>query len=214
MYKVLLKTVILLGSFLYLGLGLLQAEETVEAKPEAEETVEAKPDTTIEKFGNFQVRIGQGFFVRDLRGGDKKNKKDFAPSGGALIHVFHSNPKLSFFGLSAGFGLDGSDVINDLQVGLGASLLLHTTEREVFALTFGRLVGQVERMENDPSTGMVYKDGWFGAVTYTIKFSELFNMTQGTKSTGVAANTEGENDPKLAIDSEGEANAEIETGTK
>lgn len=200
MYKVLLKAVILLGSFFYLGLGLLQAEGTVEQKP----------DTTIGKFGNFQIRVGQGFFIRDLR--DEDDKKNFLPSGGALIHAFH--PKLSFLGLSAGFGLNGSDVINDLQVGLGASLLLHTTEEEVFALTFGRLVGQVERMEGDSSMNTVYKDCWFGAVTYTIKFSKLLNMTQGIKSTEVAAGAEGESNTKVATDSKGETDAKVETDTE
>lgn len=205
MYKVLLKTVILLGSFFYLGLGLLQAEETNEKKP----------DTTIGKFGNFQVSVGQGFFVRDLRdkdGNGNGNGNNFVPSAGALVHVFH--PNVSFLGLSAGFGLNGSDVINNLQVGLGASLLLHTTEEEVFALTFGRLLGQVEHMEDDASTNMVYKDSWFGAVTYTIKFSKLINIAQGRNSAEVAANAESETGTTPATDSEGETNAEVETDTE
>ena len=204
MYKVLLKTVILLGSFFYLGLGLLQAEETSEKKSD-----------TTGKFGNFQVSVGQGFFVRDLRDKDENgngNGNNFVPSAGALVHVFH--PKARFLGLSAGFGLNGSDVINDLQVGLGASLLLHTTEEEVFALTFGRLLGQVEHMEGDSSTNMVYKEGWFGAVTYTIKFSNLINIAQGNNSAEVAANAESETGTTPATDSEGETNAEVETDTE
>lgn len=205
MYKVLLKTVILLGSFFYLGLGLLQAEETREKKS----------DTTIGKFGNFHVSVGQGFFVRDLRDKDENgngNGNNFVPSAGALVHVFH--PKARFLGLSAGLGLNGSDVINNLQVGLGASLLLHTTEEEVFALTFGRLLGQVEHMADDSSTNMVYKDSWFGAVTYTIKFSKLINIAQGSNSAEVAANTESEIGTTSATDSEGETNAEVETDTE
>ena len=146
-------------------MGLLQAEETLEEKP----------GTTIGKFGNFHVSVGQGFFVRDLRdkdGNENGNGNNRVPSAGALVHVFH--PKVSFLGLSAGIRAEMvRDVINNLQVGLGASLLLHTTEENVFALTFGRLLGQVERMDDDSSTNMVYKEGWFGAVTYTIKFSNL-----------------------------------------
>ena len=197
MYKILLKTVILCGSFFYLGLGLLQAEGTVEEIT----------DTTLEKLGKFQVRVGQGFFVRDLR--DKDNQGNFTPGGGALVHVFH--PKVSFLGLSAGFGLNGSDVIDNLQVGLGGSLLLHTTEKEMFALTFGRLLGKVERIGDNASSNMVYKDSWFGAVTYTVKFSKLFNLTEGNNSTEVAADAEGETNIEMETDAEGETNIEMET---
>ena len=200
MYKALLKTVILLGSFFCLGLSLLQAEGTVEKKT----------DTTIGELGRFRVRVGQGFFIRDLR--DEESQGDFTPGSGALVHVFH--PKVNFLGLSAGLGLNGSDVINNLQVGLGASLLLHTAEEEVFALTFGRLLGKVERPGDDSSPNMVYKDSWFGAVTYTIKFSKLLNITQGSDSTEVAAGAEGEINTEVATDSEGETNAEVETDTE
>ena len=197
MYKVLLKTVILCGSFFYFGLGLLQAEGTVEEIT----------DTTLGKLGNFRVRVGQGFFVRNLRG--EGSQEDFTPGSGALVHVFH--PKASFLGLSAGFGLNGSDVIDNLQVGLGGSLLLHTTEKEIFALTFGKLLGKVERTEDDASSNMVYKGSWFGAVTYTVNFSKLFNLTEGNNSTEVAANVEGETNIEVETVTEGETNIEVET---
>ena len=224
MKDILLKIIMLLGIVFCLGVlqGEVIAEDSTPTEPNGEST-----DT--EKKGKFEIRIAEGFFIRTLHDefygvheveNEEKIKlhsvkDDFTVSSGALLHVFLPKSKINFLALTAGFGLNGPDLSKNLQMALGGSFLFHTTQEEMFALTFGGILGKVRRLdgysvgdkftaEGEPPTKLVYKHGWFGGLTYTIKFSELpglrniFN-TEAKKAAAVAKSSE-EKATKAAAD--------------
>lgn len=143
------------------------AEETAPANDEASTSSASMPGKFIKRRGS---------------------EDDFTISVGALIHV-HSD-KLGPLALSGGIAADGN---KNLQAALGVSLLFHTGKEQLLAFTAGTIVGKVKRLdgykvgdffaEDTPPTKLVYRRGWFGALTYNFKFDSILGSGQTGNST-------------------------------
>jgi len=102
---------------------------------------------------------------------DKKFGDHVAFSTGALVHVYHS--KFKWIGLTGGLGVDGA---RKPQIALGGSILFNASEEQLFALTFGGILGKVQILdgyekndkitENTLPTKMVNRPSWFSAITF------------------------------------------------
>ena len=102
---------------------------------------------------------------------DKKFGDHVAFSTGALVHVYHSEFK--WIGLTGGLGVDGD---RKPQIALGGSILFNASEGQLFALTFGGILGKVQILdgyekndkitENTLPTKIVNRPSWFSAITY------------------------------------------------
>ena len=144
-----------------------EAVPTVDEVPAVEETVPGVGVMSAED------EMPRKFIKR------RGSEDDYTISGGALIHVYCPD-RCGPLALSGGVAIDGN---KNLQVALGASLLFRTGKEQLLAFTFGTIVGRVKRLDgyklgdlfadDTPPTKLVYRRGWFGALTYNFKFDNL-----------------------------------------
>lgn len=200
MYKRILET-ILIFAIVFFG-GLLQGTALAETN-ETTETDGSRLSGIDVTTGGFLSYLRDDSYVTDSDGNIKKEVQgDFAKSFGTLAHV----PLFTFpesknqllghggrlgIGLSGGFGLNGSDIVKNLQI-VGGGSIFFKTENAFIAFTFGKMVGPVQRLRHnnyakvddfpDRNVGLtktVYEVDNFFALTVSAnleKLSRYFNV--------------------------------------
>lgn len=234
MRNILSKIVLLLGLFVYLAKlqGGVIAEETANADKIAE------PKTNGTKLSG--IVFTTGIFLSDLVDEsyverDEKIVKEaqghFAASFGNLAHVpLLTSSKFKDFtaglALSAGFGINGSNVVENLQVVVGPSILFNT-KNSLLAFTCGRMIGPVKRLNgytgtdfpngNTVLTKSNRERGIFYAFTFSANVANLFDFFSLKKASTVdnATNSEkvsnkGESDTNGNGSVEGQGQSEEE----
>ena len=198
MYKLFLG-IILIVAVVFFG-GLLQRAalaETDQPTPTSDKQAEtAASDKQAETEGSrlSGIDVTTGAFLGYLRddvyveNSEGKIKKDdiqghFAKSLGTLAHVPlftfpEYNNQLGRFGvgLSGGFGLNGSDVVNNLQIVAGGSIF-YKTENAFIAFTFGKMVGPVHRLKGNYALGGDFPDGDVGLTKPVYEVDNFFALT-------------------------------------
>ena len=162
------------------------AEETAPANDEASTSGASMPEGGVMSAGDGNMPAADELPRKFIK--RRGSEDDFTISGGALIHV-HSD-KLGPLALSGGIAVDGN---KNLRAALGVSLLFHTSKEQLLAFTAGTIVGKVKRLdgykvgdffaEDTPPTKLVYRRGWFGALTYNFKFDSILGSGQTGNST-------------------------------
>lgn len=162
------------------------AEETAPANDEASTSGASMPEGGVMSAGDGNMPAADELPRKFIK--RRGSEDDFTISGGALIHV-HSD-KLGPLALSGGIAVDGN---KNLRAALGVSLLFHTSKEQLLAFTAGTIVGKVKRLdgykvgdffaEDTPPTKLVYRRGWFGALTYNFKFDSILGSEQTGNST-------------------------------
>lgn len=188
MNKIGLRTVILLGVIFCMGLF-----QTAAIATNGQETLETGAT------GLSGIKFTVGPFVSDLRDKmpDGDDKDVVSASLGALAHVpLWKIPDLGdiswAIGLSGGFALgvpNTSDgVILNIPAALGGSVLFVDKDERSLALTIGGIVKRVTPLHDEDETSaieptkLVYKRGYFFALTYNFKFPNRFNPTEDSGS--------------------------------
>ena len=163
-------------------------------------TVKGYPTGLIVKFteGAFLTQADKTYFLsppstngttpRKIMAEDSKLR--VAPSGGALVHILHSEFHLIGIApaLTTGFAVNTA---KDFQVVLGGSILFNASGNRTLALTGGGIVKKKELLregysENDlfvgetPPTKKVPQVGWFAAITFN--FDSLIGIKGDSKS--------------------------------
>lgn len=178
---------VLILSIVFFG-GLLQGTVSAEtnqktAKSEVpSETDGSKLSSIVITTGGFLSSLTDDVYVSNK---EKKIVKDikgnFAKSFGTLAHVpliTSSEWNKGRFGIaaSAGFGLNGSDIVENLQFVVGGSILFNT-ENALIALTYGRMVGPVQRLRTNYAEGKDFPDGNAGITKSVYKPSHFWALT-------------------------------------
>lgn len=203
MNKIGLRTVILLG--VVFCMGLFQTAAIAANDPENQETLETGAT------GLSGISFTVGPFLSDLRDESYVSRNKIITLGGedilsvslgALAHVpLLKGPDLGdiswAMGLSGGFALgapntDGGVMLN-VPAALGGSFLFVDKDQRSLALTFGGIVKRVTRLhgyeegkvfptDGTEPTKLVYKCGYFFALTYNFRFPNRFNPEEDNGS--------------------------------
>ena len=202
MYKRFLGTILIIA-VVFFG-GLLQraalAEKdpatVVSEKPAETAAPEKRAETEGSRLSGIDVTTGvflsylrDDVYVENSEGKIKKDdiQGDFAKSLGTLAHVpLFALPefKNQYFGhggrlgvgLSGGFGLNGSDIVKNLQIVAGGSIF-YKTENAFIAFTYGKMVGPVHRLRGNYALGGDFPDGNVGLTKPVYEVDEFFALT-------------------------------------
>ncbi|MDE0324861.1 MAG: hypothetical protein OXN27_13180 [Candidatus Poribacteria bacterium] len=201
MYKLFLG-IILIVAVVFFG-GLLQRAalaETDQPTPTSDKQAETaasdkQAETEGSRLSGIDVTTG-GFlsylrddvYVKDSEGNIKKDVQGhFAKSLGTLAHVplftlpefknqyFGHGGRLGI-GLSGGFGLNGSDIVKNLQI-VGGGSIFYKTKNAFIAFTYGRMVGPVQRLTGNYAVGNKFPDGNVGLTKPVYEVDEFFALT-------------------------------------
>lgn len=192
MYKLLLGTILIFGIVFFGGLlqGTARAEtdQKTPAPKEPSETDGSRLSGIDVTTGGFLSYLRDDVYVEDSDGKIKKDVQGhFAKSLGTLAHV----PLFTFpesknqllghggrlgIGLSGGFGLNGSDIVKNLQI-VGGGSIFFKTENAFIALTYGRMVGPVHRLRGNYAEGGDFPDGNVGLTKPVYEVDKFFALT-------------------------------------
>lgn len=188
MYKLLLGTTLIFG-IVFFG-GLLQGTALAETNKttESPETDGSRLSGIAVTTGGFLSYLRDDSYVKDSKGNIKKDVQGhFAKSLGTLAHV----PLFTFpesknqllghggrlgIGLSGGFGLNGSDIVKNLQI-VGGGSIFFKTENAFIAFTYGRMVGPVQRLKRNYAEDSAFPDGNVGLTKTVYEVDSFFALT-------------------------------------
>ena len=192
MDKLLLGTILIFGIVFFGGLlqGTARAEtdQKTPAPKEPPETDGSRLSGIAVTTGGFLSYLRDDSYVKDSDGNIKKDVQGhFAKSLGTLAHV----PLFTFpesknqllghggrlgIGLSGGFGLNGSDIVKNLQI-VGGGSVFFKTENAFIAFTYGRMVGPVQRLKGNYAKGGNFPDGNVGLTKTVYEVDNFFALT-------------------------------------
>lgn len=190
MYKRILETILIFGIVFFGGFlqGTARAETDQTAPKELSETDGSRLSGIDVTTGGFLSYLRDDSYVKDSDGNIKKDVQGhFAKSLGTLAHVpLVTLPefKNQFFGhggrlgvgLSGGFGLNGSDIVKNLQI-VGGGSIFFKTENAFIAFTFGKMVGPVQRLKRNYAEGSTFPDGNVGLTKPVYEVDNFFALT-------------------------------------
>jgi hypothetical protein len=192
MYKLLLATISIVGIVFFGSLlqraALAETDQTTPASGEPSETDGSKLSGIAFTTGGFLSYLRDDVYVKNSEGKIKKDVQGhFAKSLGTLAHV----PLFTFpeskdqllghggrlgIGLSGGFGLNGSDIVKNLQI-VGGGSIFYNTENAFIAFTFGRMVGPVHRLKSNYALDHDFPDGNVGLTKPVYEVDKFFALT-------------------------------------
>ena len=193
MYKLLFATILIVGivffGSLLQGVALAETDQATAVPKEPSKTEGSKLSGISFTTGGFLSYLRDDVYVEDSKGKIKKDVQgDFAKSLGTLAHV----PLFTFpesenqllghggrlgIGLSGGFGLNGSDIVKNLQI-VGGGSIFYKTENAFIAFTFGRMVGPVQRLTGNYTAGEDdFPDGNVGLTKPVYEVDKFFALT-------------------------------------
>ena len=202
MYKLLLGT-ILIVAVVFFG-GMLQSAALAETDQETAASEKKPAETEGSRLSGIDVTTGvflsylrDDVYVEDSDGNIKKDVRgDFAKSLGTLAHVplftlpESKNQLLGHggrlgIGLSGGFGLNGSDIVKNLQI-VGGGSIFFKTENAFIALTYGKMVGPVQRLRLNCTEGDNFPTGNVGPTKPVYEMDNFWALTVSTNIENLA----------------------------